>query len=232
MASYETDEEQIEALKRWWKDNGTSLLTGIVIVLAVYFGVGQFQSMRAGNAGVASDLYQQIADIALVNLTQGITETDLATAQSVYNDLKNSHGDSIYTRYAALVMARFHVEQDQLDLAATELQWILDNRKLGFLREADEELFTVASLRLARIKLAQGEAQAALEVLTTEPVSDEFMAGYAEIEGDIHMALNNPDAARSAYEKALAALTTLGSGSPVPLQLKLLELGVTPAEAL
>jgi predicted negative regulator of RcsB-dependent stress response len=225
LATYGSDEEQLDALKRWWSENGTSLLTGVVVVLAVFFGVRQWQASQAATSGVASDLYQQIADLALNKLTATVTEDELLAAQGVYNTLKTEYPDSIYARYAALALARFHVEHNELDAAAAELQWILDNPELGLLAEADEELFLTARLRLARVKLAQGMPQEALDLIrAVEPGS--FLAGYAEVEGDALLALEQPEPAREAYERALANIAT---GNPVLLQLKLQDLGVSPA---
>jgi predicted negative regulator of RcsB-dependent stress response len=228
--AYESDEEQLDALKRWWKDNGNSILAGIAFVLIVYFGMGQFQSSRENAAGRASDLYQQISELSLQSLSGVMQEDDMLAAQSLYNELKTDYANSIYARYAALLMARIRVENDQLEQAATELQWILDNPKLGFMRKADEELFTITRLRLARVRLSMGDAQSALAVLNAVPVPEEFIAGYAEVEGDIQLQLNNTEAARAAYLKALIALTASGTGNPALLQLKLQELGVSPTE--
>jgi predicted negative regulator of RcsB-dependent stress response len=227
LATYGSDEEQVEALKRWWNENGTSLLTGIAIVLAVFFGVRSWQASQANTSGVASDLYQQIADVALNKITEPVTEDDLLAAQGVYNTLKTEHADSIYARYAALAIARFHVENDELDMAAAELQWILDNPDLGLMSEADEELFLTARVRLARVRLAQGMPQEALDLIqAVEPGA--FAGSYAEVEGDALLALDQPDAARAAYERALENIAT---GNPVLLQLKLQDLGVSPVEA-
>lgn len=228
MATYGSDEEQIEALKRWWKENGTSLIVGVAIVLVVFFGVRYWQSSQQNTSGIASDLYQQIADLALANLTQPISEEGLVGAQAIYATLKTEHPDSIYTRYAALAMARFHVEHEQLDQAAAELQWVLDNPDLGFMQEADEELFLTARSRLARVKLAQGMPQEALDLVRgVEPGA--FAGSYAEIEGDALLSLGQTEEARAAYERALASL---GTGNPVLLQLKLQDLGVSPLENL
>lgn len=223
MATYGSDEEQIEALKRWWNENGTSLIVGVVIVLGVFFGMRQWQASQAATSGVASDMYQQIATLALANLTQPIPETDFVAAQAVYSSLKQDFPDSIYTRYAALALARFHVEHEQLDMAAAELQWVLDNPELGFMNEADQELFLTARGRLARIKLAQGMPQEALDLLrAVEPGA--FAGTYAEIEGDALLSLGDTDQARAAYERAISAMET---GNPVLLQLKLQDLGVS-----
>ena len=116
------------------------------------------------------------------------------------------------------------VENNQVQEAANELQWILDNPDLGFMKKADEELYMITRLRLARLKVALGESQAALALLH-EVDPGTFTAGYAEAEGDILLSLGQPDEARSAYQRALAASTT---GNPVILQLKLQDLGISP----
>jgi predicted negative regulator of RcsB-dependent stress response len=228
LATYGDDDEQIEALKRWWNENGTSLIVGVVIVLVVFFGVRQWQASQLNTNGAASDLYQQIADLAVANTTQPITEEGLLGAQAIYASLKTDHPDSIYTRYAALALASFHVQHEQLDQAAAELQWVLDNPDLGFMQEADEELFLTARVRLARIKLAQGMPQETLDLVrAVEPGA--FAGSYAEVEGDALFALGQTEEARAAYERALA---TIGTGNPVLLQLKLQDLGVSPVETL
>jgi predicted negative regulator of RcsB-dependent stress response len=227
LATYGSDEEQLEALKRWWNENGTSLLVGVVIVLAVFFGVRQWQGMQLNQNGVASDLYQQIADIAIANTQQPITEQGLIGAQAIYATLKGEYADSVYTRYAALAMASFQVEHEQLDQAAAELQWVLDNPKLGLMSSVDEELLLTTRSRLARIRIAQNRPQEALDLLRAVTPGG-FAGSYAEIEGDALVALGQTEEARSAYERALAALVT---GSPVLLQLKLQDLGVSQAGA-
>jgi predicted negative regulator of RcsB-dependent stress response len=227
LATYDgSEEEQVEALKRWWSENGSSLLTGIALVLLVFFGVRYWQSSQLDQSGEASDLYQQIADLAVANITQPATEETVLGAQAIYAKLKDEYPDSIYTRYAALAIARFQVETNHLDVAAAELQWILDNPGIGLLKEADEELFLTARVRLARIKLAQGMAQEALDLLrAVEPGA--FAGSYAEVEGDALLSLGQRDEARAAYERALASL---GTGNPVLLQLKLQDLGVSSVE--
>jgi len=224
LATYGSDEEQVEALKGWWKDNGTSVLSGIVMVLVVFFGTRQWQAMEAADNGAASDLYQQIADLATSSLQQNQTvpAESLPAAQSIYATLKAEHADSLYTRYAALAMARFQVEQGDLAQAATELQWVLDNPDRGFMQEVDEELLLTARLRLARVKLAQGEAEAALALLqAVEPGT--FASGYAEVTGDVLISLGRRDEARLAYQRALATSET---GNDALLRLKLQDLGV------
>lgn len=221
--SYGSDEEQVEALKKWWNDNGSSMLMGVGVVLILLFGIRQWQASQSSTAGAASDLYQQLSEMAIANVAQPIGDDDLLAAQGVYNQLKTEHDSSIYTRYAALAMAKFQAEKNQLDKAAAELQWMLDNPSLGLMQEADEELYMVARMRLARVKLAQGDAQAALDLLrAVEP--GEFLVSYSEIEGDALLSQGDREGAKAAYQRALAANT---DGNPALLRLKLQDLGVS-----
>lgn len=203
MASFESDEEQIEALKRWWQENGSSLLTGIVIVLVVLFGSRQWQASRIDKAEQASDLYESILPLVAQNSASTLTSESMGVLEASYDQLRNNHPDSIYTRYGALMLASVYVTQENYDQAAAELNWILDNPNLGFLKSTEEEFFLTARLRLARIKLAQGQAQEAISLLTAVDPLD-LAAGYAEAEGDAYLQLDQTEQARSAYERAIA----------------------------
>ncbi len=203
MASYANDEEQVEALKRWWQENGTSLLTGIVIVLLVLFGSRQWQGAQLAKAEAASDLYEDVVQLALLDQASALTAESMAQLESSYDELRNEFEDSIYARYGAMMMATVYVNQENYDQAATELNWIIDNPELGFMQKAEEELFLTARLRLARVKLAQGLAQEALTIVTeVEPGA--LAAGFAEVQGDAYLQLGQSEQARSAYERAIS----------------------------
>jgi predicted negative regulator of RcsB-dependent stress response len=219
LASYESDEEQLEALKGWWKENGSSLLTGIVIVLVVLFGSRQWQGAQLARAEAASDLYENMMPLVADFQTNGLNDASLAILEESYNQLRNDHTDTIYTRYAAMMMASVYVAQEDYDQAAAELNWILENPALGFMKQAEEELFLGARLRLARVMLAQGQAQQALDLIAAvEPL--ELGAGYAEIQGDAYLQLGQIEQARSAYERAIS----MGPGNSSFIELKLLGL--------
>jgi predicted negative regulator of RcsB-dependent stress response len=203
LASYANDEEQVEALKRWWQENGTSLLTGIVIVLVVLFGSRQWQGAQLAKAEAASDLYEDVVQLALLDQASALTAESMAQLESSYDELRNEFEDSIYARYGAMMMATVYVNQENYDQAATELNWIIDNPELGFMQKAEEELFLTARLRLARVKLAQGLAQEALTIVTeVEPGA--LAAGFAEVQGDAYLQLGQSEQARSAYERAIS----------------------------
>lgn len=219
MAHHLSEEEQIEAFKNWWKENGSSLLTGVVIVLAVFFGSRQWQSAQTAKVEAASDLYESIVQLSLSELDSP-TEESNAQLEGLYDQLRNDYGKSIYARYGALMMASVYIGRENYNQAAAELNWILDNPDLGFLRKTEEELFLVTRLRLARVRLAQGQAQEALDLVTAVDPGT-LAAGYAEVQGDAYLQLDQRDQARSAYQRAVA----LGPDNASFIELKIQGIG-------
>jgi len=212
---YDTDEEQIEAIKGWWKENGTSVVVAIILVLAVLFGSRYWQSSQNATAELASDIYTQMADSVEANLDLDIDDDELNAALNWHSELKTNFVNTIYSRYSALLMARLYVQRNELENAANELQWVLDNPGLGFLKSIDEELALTTRARLARVIIAQGSAEAALELLN-EVDPGTFAGIFAEIEGDAYVELGRLPEAIDAYQTAL----TLGTNEQV-VQLKL-----------
>lgn len=221
MATYDTDDEQIEALKRWWRENGNSLLISLALAGAGVFGWRQWEQSQQGSAEVASELYQQVLTIGSADASVTVSDEEFATAMTFAEQLRGDFADSIYARYAALFMARLYVERGELESAAAELQWILDNPKLGLFKRASDPLLLTARLRLARVVLAQEDAQRALDLLGGVDAG-EFAGQYAEVEGDAWAALGDTERAREAYQRAVAM-----GYNHVLLELKLRDLGAS-----
>lgn len=215
MAFSTEEEETLDALKRWWKESGRSLLIGVVVFLIGYLGWMQWQRMQSSGMAAASDLYEQMGAALVVPPGQVVSEEVRTTALGTIAQLKNEHPKSIYALYGALFGARLAVEDNDLDRAESELQWLLDNADTGFFGSADEGLVITAQLRLARVILAKGEAQRALDLLAGVTPAN-FEADYNEIRGDAYVSLGQIDAARASYEAAMQAGSTTGT-----LQMKL-----------
>jgi len=203
LAHYPSDEEQIEALKRWWNENGSSLIVGVVIALVVLFGSRQWQGSRQGEAENASEIYDGIVEQVAVGAQTGDMSAEALNAlEASYDALRNDYADSIYSRYAALMLASVYVQQENYDQAAAELRWVMENQELGFMRSAEPELFLTARLRLARVLLAQNKAEEALDLVTAvDPGS--LAAGYAEAQGDAYAQLGQNEQARGAYQRSI-----------------------------
>jgi len=216
LATYGSDEEQLEALQNWWKENGWSLLTGVVIVLVVFFGNRYWQGSVQANAEAASALYDGIMERMAVNVNAEINDEDLAAIEENYDELRNSFPDSIYARYGAMMLASAYVSKANYDQAAAELNWVMENQELGFKQSAEPELFLITRLKLARVRLAQEQPQAALDLLSVVDPGV-LAAGFAEVQGDAYTQLGQLEQARAAYQRAIG----LGPENASLIELKL-----------
>ncbi|WP_315982668.1 tetratricopeptide repeat protein [Aliamphritea spongicola] len=67
MAELRTEEEQVEALKKWWQENGKSLVLGVLLAGAIIFAWKGWQNSQQVKAETAAALYQNLIQaVALV----------------------------------------------------------------------------------------------------------------------------------------------------------------------
>ena len=200
MESYRTEEEQVEALKRWWNENGRGVVVGVVLALGVGFGWQAWQKSREQAQANASTLYQQMLMALSAEESQGAEP-----GRELARRIKEEHGGSTYAQFAALHLARLAVNDNELTAAGEELRWVLAMAKEG------SDMHAVARLRLARVMAAQGDAEQALAMLA-EP-SAAYLASYDIARGDILLAEGREAEALAAFRSAVAAL---GPDVPVP----------------
>lgn len=198
------DADQIEHLRRLWDQYGRLLTVSVVAVLVGVFGrhfYGSYQQRQAAQAAALYAAYQQ--------------PPAGQTAEALAVQLRGGYPRSTYASFVTLAQAKQAVEAGELDIAERHLRWVVEHAGA----ESDRAL---GSLRLARVLLDQGKAQAASDALgkgipSTSPA-------LAEIRGDIAHAQNKPQEARLAYQEALAGLPP-ESGQAALLKLKLDALG-------
>ncbi len=207
MALHAAEEESLEALKKWWNDNGKILVSAIVIVFAGYTGWLLYQNANAEQAAAASDLYEEILTLVLSDPETAVSEADSTRIIAIADELRTDYDDSIYARFAALFAAQQAVARNDLQRAESDLQWILDNPQQGLFGQVDEGLLLTTSLRLGRVILAQGDAERALDLVNAvDPQA--FEAGFAELRGDIYLSMDRIVDARDAYIAAQQAGST------------------------
>lgn len=214
MESYTTEEQQVEALKKWWDENGRVVLLGLIVGLAAVFGWRSWTDYRQGVAEQASAAYQNL----LGSVEQGETREVIERGRKIIADYPNSP----YAVLASLSMAQRAVDEGDLEGAAAHLRWAMDNTGLP-------EIEQLARLRLARVLLSQDKPAEALALLE-RGVGDEFAALVAETRGDIHVAMGEVDKARAAYTEALEGYADTPSKQPL-LRMKLDDLAAAAAEA-
>lgn len=206
MDAYRTDDEQVEALKRWWKENGTSTLLGIVVVVGGYFGWQAWETRQLEQAAAASFSYQQLLQLSM-EIEQEPTAARYTTASHLVDTLKSDFSSTDYARYAALMQAKLQVAQGDLAAAEAELRWVLESKP-------EPSMMQLANLRLARVLAASGQVEPALALIGSAD-QGEFSGSYYELRGDIESSRGNVEAARQAYQRALEQGTIAAGGAPL-----------------
>jgi predicted negative regulator of RcsB-dependent stress response len=204
VEAYRSEEEQVEALKSWWKENGRSTMIGVVLALGLGFGWQAWQKNQQAAADNASNLYQQMLQSIAAE-----EELGEGPGRQMAEQLKDQYRGSRYAQFAALHLARLDVNAGKLAQAEAELRWVLGMAGAG------DYIHQLAQLRLARVMASQDKASEALAML--EGASSDFAASYAMARGDILLTQGKEAEALVAYESAVAALET---GAPVPKTLQ------------
>lgn len=218
MSVHLSEEEQLEVLKRWWKEYGKTIIFAVLIAVGGYFGVTGWQNQQQAKAEAASTLYDDL--ITAVNVAPGetLSADSKTTAEHLASQLKDGDSSSLYAHNAALLLAKLAVEAGDLEKAATELNWVLSNKP----NLATEQ---ITRLRLARVKIAQ-QAYDEAEALLADS-AEAFKSEYTEARGDIFHARGDLDAARTAYQQALDTTDPQQQERTMLLQLKLDDLKVS-----
>lgn len=212
MATHLTEEEQIEALKRWWKDYGTTILIAAVIGLGGFFAWNQYQKYRADTAREASVVYEKFA-AAVTEFDSDPTEEQAARAKQLANDVIAHDSSNLYADFAALYLAKQAVQSQDYADAKAQLEKVSN-------QGSNESVKELARLRLARVQAAAGEVDAALNILSGKP-SPAYAAAYAEAKGDVLLSQKRLAEARVAYESALQAM-----GTSQPMRRNLVQLKI------
>ncbi|WP_409523776.1 YfgM family protein [Nitrincola sp. MINF-07-Sa-05] len=195
MAELRTEEEQIEAIKGWWKENGKSLVLSILIVVSAVVGWKGWQQHQANQASQASALYQNLVDAVVQTVGNQVEAGAMSTAEHLSGRLKDDFSKTSYAHFGALLMARVAVDQGDLDRALQELDWLLDGR-------ADGDILRVAKLRKGRVLAELGQVDVAIALLQGADTGA-FEAGYQELLGDLYTASGQVEQALTAYNRAL-----------------------------
>jgi len=199
MTDLKTDEEKAEEIKQWWRENGTSVIVGVVLAIAGVFGWQQWKQHKLTTAEEASALYAE----------EKAGMDDLALAS-----LKGDYGSTPYAALAALTAARQAVEKKDEAKAIQELQWVVDNASETTIQE-------IAKIRLARLYIATNNLDGAQTILQ-QKFATAYTSLIEELKGDLYVAQKNFKQAAQAYDRAILAT---GGRAPQYLQMKRDNLG-------
>lgn len=206
MEVYTTEEERLEAVQRWWKENSQSVTVGLLLGAAAIFGWNMWHGNREATSQQASNLYQQMV-LATEN-----KQTD--SALKLGERIISQYGSTAYSGYARMLLAKINVNKGSLPEARKALEEELA-------KTSNEDNKHIVRLRLGRVMLASGDINGGLKLIEpytgTQP--GKFGSIYDELRGDFYAASKRPEDARAAYLKA----KELGEPNPM-LELKLNDL--------
>ena len=194
MAVYDLEEqEQIAALRGWWKQYG-GWATGILLVVAMgCLGWYGWQSYLKSQNAEASRVF--------LVLQQASAQQNTSQVKQAAGELVNQYPRSQFASLGALLAATTLEAAGDSKSAEAQLIWVADNGK--------DAVRGVARLRLAGIQMDQKDYDAALKTLSdTAPAG--FAARYDAARGDVYVAQGKSTEARASYD---AALKNLDAGS-------------------
>ncbi|MDO9393011.1 MAG: tetratricopeptide repeat protein [Methylotenera sp.] len=187
------EQEQIDELKAWWKQNGkliSTLVIGLLVAYAAYQGWHYYQNKQAVEA---STQYQDLL------VTE---EKDLKAIQEKSAVLMEKFGATPYAGRAALLSAKANYQANEIKSAKAQLEWTIKNAK-------ETSVSALASLQLANILAEEKDYEAALKLLNA-PHDAGFDGLFADLKGDILVSQGKTPAAKAAYEEALIKLEPQG----------------------
>lgn len=186
---HRSEEETVEAIKRWWKENGVAVVSGIAIGVALIVGVRYWWTYQQTQAEESSQVYSELLQQKNLGNSQQL--------QQLGSQLKQDYSGTPYATFAAFALAEAAIKDGQLDKALSEYRWAVDNAPHAALEH-------LARVRLARVLVDNGQHDQALQIIDKR-AHEAFEAQYGELSGDIHKAKGNIQQARSAYQQAVAA---------------------------
>ncbi len=202
------EQEQLDALKQFWKQYGTLIITLAFLVLAAFAGVKGWNYYQRGQSEQASALFGK--------LEEAVGKNDVAQIGSLGAEIIDKYGSTAYGPMAALLLARRNYDSGDAPAAATRLQWAIDKAR-------DDEIVALARLRLAAIRLDEKKYDEALALLDAKH-APAFAPLYADVRGDVLAAQGKVAEARAAYKLALEK-TPPNSNYRSVVQIKLDALG-------
>jgi len=184
---YSNENEQVDALKNFFAQNGKALVVGVVLGVGALLGWRYWSNHQDSGSREVSASYQQV--------TSALDATKPASLDAVAKFA--SENSNTYGALASLDLAKRYIDNNQLDKAVDQLQSGLKSTK-------DANLQSVLNLRLARIQLQQKQPDAVLKTLESVK-GDGWAAIVADVRGEALLSKGDVKGARDAWSKGIAS---------------------------
>lgn len=203
------EQEQLDALKTWWKDNRAWVIAALAIALIGYAALTYWKSYQGKQSAEAATLYAEVLKQVASNDPKRINDAVAAVV--------GKYGNTAYAPRAQLLAVQTNLQAKDLTTAKFQLEWVIAHASESGLQDT-------ARLKLASILLDEKKFDEAMKLLdATHP--EAFTGLYADLKGDVLAAQGKTDDARTAYKQAFDSLDSKSAYRNL-IQLKLDGLGV------
>ncbi|OEF28611.1 YfgM family protein [Vibrio rumoiensis] len=186
MSIFDADEEQqVEAIKDWWRANGKAVVIGVVVGIGGIIGWRYYQDTITNEQEAASHGYT-----ALIENIQ----TNGVAAEKSAQEFIDANDKTSYAVLTSLQLAKVQIDANKLDDALTQLQWAQAHTD-------DETLTPIIAYRTARVLSAQGKYDDAIAKINSVK-SESWKARNQELMGDIYLLKGDKESAVKAYTQA------------------------------
>ena len=184
------EQEQLDALKAFWKQYGNLITWALVAGMLVYAGINGWQWWQREQSAKAGAMFDELDRAAQAG--------DAQKTGRVFTDIKDRYPRTAYAQQAGLLAAKVQYEKGQTDESRAALAWVVENA-------VDDEYRALARLRLAGVLLDAKQYDEALKQI--DPVvQGPFAALAADRRGDILQAQGKTAEAKAAYQQAWKAM--------------------------
>lgn len=185
MAYSIEEEQEINQLKDWWKENGKTIIVAFILGVGGMFGWRYWQAHQAEQIAQASAQYD-----ALIYSTQQDEQAKKANIEQFVQ----ANSKTAYAVFALLDEAKKAAEKQ--DFAAAEV-----NLNQALTQSQDEVLTSIVALHLSAVQFQLGQLDNALTTLN-QVKGESFNARKAILSGDIQVAKGDKVAAKNSFQQA------------------------------
>ncbi len=178
-----TEEEQVEQIKQWIKENGMQIVIGITLGLSALWGWDYYKDHE----------YQQAIE-ARTSYLSVLSGADNAAL----DNLQSNHADSAYAQQGAFIAAKQALDNGNQQQAVDYL--------LPLTTANNQFIAHTAKLRAASVYLEMGNYEQALSTIG-EVKGNAFSGLYHHLTGDIYLAKKDTELAKEYYQLALNELS-------------------------
>ena len=179
-----TEEEQVEQIKKWWNSNGKQIIAGAVIGLAGIWGWNTYSDYQD----------KQSLNVRSLYLSYASDSNNLGA----YDKLTTDFSSSTYSDQAILLMAKYLFDAGSYTQALGVIKPLINN--------PSSVISNTSALRAASIYLQLGQHDQALSIL--EGQSEDRLSGLIyNLMGDIYLDIGNRVEAQKYYSLAIDNVT-------------------------